>query len=72
MARICGVCLRPPREGEEMRPIRLAEDDLGGKAMAVGETGLYQACEECVENHRERLAEKRALPVEAISNNALC
>lgn len=70
MARICGVCKQPPREGQEMFPIRLAEEDL--KVTPAVEVGLYSACLECVGAHRERVAKKRKCKVEDLSNNDLC
>jgi hypothetical protein len=59
--------MRPPREGEDMRPMRLSEDDIEDK-----EPGLYQACSECVEEHRERIAERLGVDVEMVTNNGLC
>jgi len=70
MARICGTCLRPPREGQEMRPIRLTEDDL--EHTVTKEVGLYQACKECVDAHRLRYSEREQVPLETITNNMLC
>lgn len=71
MARICGVCKQPPREGQEMRPIRLAEDDLQHWD-TVTETGLYSSCLDCVEVHRKRVAEKLSLSVDQVTNNMMC
>lgn len=68
--RICGVCLRPPREGEEMRGVRLTEADLEG--YPVTEPGLYSACSECVSAHRRRVAEQRGKLESQVSYNELC
>ena len=71
MSRICAVCQRPPREGEEMRPMRLTEDDLSDDLKA-SEPGLYSACSECVEEHRIRVAQRTGQKVEQVTNNGLC
>jgi hypothetical protein len=70
MPRICGVCLRPPREGEEMRAIRLGEDDL--EFVAVSEVGLYSACSECVESQRGRVASRLDREPQQVTNHELC
>ena len=71
MARICGVCQRPPREGEEMRPIRLREpEDL--EQTKAKELGLYSSCLDCVEAHRERFAERNDMKPEEVTNHMMC
>jgi hypothetical protein len=73
MARKCGVCGLAPREGEEMRPIRLrTEEDL--EASAATELGLYSSCAECVDKHRARVAKRsngQFKTPESIPNHAL-
>ena len=75
MARICNLCGRAPREGEDMFPIRLREpEDLD--ATEAKELGLYQACLDCVAAHRQRVFDRSedgewSSPA-AIPNNALC
>lgn len=70
MARICVLCRQPPREGQEMRPIRLSEDDL--EFCSVDEVGLYSACMECVADHRKRTAKRLNMKPEEVSNNQMC
>jgi hypothetical protein len=53
---LCGVCKRPPRHGEQMTAIRLAPGERADKNGTVSEAGLYSACEECTEEHRQFLA----------------
>jgi len=71
VARICGVCLRPPREGEEMRAVRLFEEDCQN-GLVGRDPGLYSACMECVEEHRVRVALRMECEPSQVSNNALC
>jgi len=54
MARQCGVCKQAPREGEEMRPIRL-RTDAELEAFGIAEVGLYSACSECGDKKRQIL-----------------
>jgi hypothetical protein len=71
MARICAVCQRPPREGEEMFPIRLREqEDLD--ATGRDKLALYSACRECVEAHRIRVAHRQGCDPSQITNHAMC
>ena len=71
MARVCAVCWRPPREGEEMRPIRIrTEEDMA--ATGIDEVSLRQACLECVEEHRIRLAASQGVEPSTVTNNAMC
>jgi hypothetical protein len=56
MARQCGICKKAPREGEEMRPVRLrTEAEL--EAFMVTEAGLYSSCLECVEKKRQMVVD---------------
>jgi len=71
MSRICPVCNRPPREGEEMRPMRLTEEDLSADLKA-SEVGLYSACSECVDAHRIRVALRTGKEPGQVTNNGLC
>jgi hypothetical protein len=76
MARRCGVCLRPPREGEEMFAIRITEQDLQelhslAKEVPCTEVGLYQSCLDCVEEHRVRVAERMKLDINQVTNRML-
>jgi len=81
MARQCGVCGQPPREGEEMRPIRLGTEDVeavkellseGGRKMRHEEIGLYMSCEECFTSHRKRVADRLEIELSAVTNGQLC
>lgn len=72
MARVCGVCNKSPREGEAMRPIRLAKGDRKGEDGKAVEPGLYSACAECVTLHREAVAKRRKCPPSDVSGNDLC
>lgn len=73
MARICGVCRRAPREGEELRPIRLtAQEDMDARGVAVTELGLYAACEECVSDHRQRLGGRTGVHPDQIPAWDMC
>ena len=72
MARKCGVCGKAPREGEEMRPMRLrTEEDL--EASGAEELGLYSACLECLEEKRLRVfnANEEYVSIEQVPNKAL-
>ena len=71
MPRICSVCQRPPREGEEMRPMRITEEDLSAD-LKTDELGLYSACSECVDAHRERVALRIGKEPSQVTNNELC
>ncbi len=71
MARICGVCRQPPREGQEMRAMRVHEDHLE-KYPEISEPGLYSACLECTDAHRKLIAEEREIEVTAVTNHMLC
>ena len=70
MSRMCGVCKQPPREGQEMRPIRIYEEDL--EASGAHEVGLFSSCIECVDKHRVRVAERLGVEANKVSNNAMC
>ena len=70
MARICGVCERAPREGEEMFPVRIKKADL--KSSGAKEEGLYQACLECTESHRKRYAKRSGKALEEVTNHMMC
>lgn len=70
MSRICGVCKQPPREGQEMRPIRIYEVDL--EESGAHEVGLFQACIECVDLHRIRYAARTGVEAGRLPNNAMC
>ena len=61
MARVCGVCEQNPREGHEMRPIRLSKGEVKGK-----EPGLYDACDDCMTAKRETLAEERGVELHEV------
>lgn len=66
--RRCGVCGKPPREGEEMFPIRIPEDVAEAKSI---EHGLYLACLECTEEHRARVAKQLGKDPKNVTNNEL-
>ncbi len=70
MARICGVCKQPPREGQEMRPIRIKDEDL--EESGAHEVGLFQSCIECCDKHRIRVAARNGVETDKVSNNAMC
>lgn len=70
MARICGLCRKAPREGEGMEILRIREDD-DMKATGIEELGLYGVCVECFDAHRQRMAEKLGIEVNAISLNQM-
>lgn len=67
MTRICLLCKRPPREGELMTFVRLREEeDVVSDAVKKGV--LYQACGECTESHRARLAARTGREVGQVTN----
>ena len=79
MSRICAICKRPPREGEEMRPMRLKDGDIvkmpDDTEVTAGngiESGLYSACLECVDDHRKRVAAREGKEVAEVTNRGLC
>lgn len=49
-----------------MRPMRVHPGDLDI------EPGLYQACPECIEAHRPKVAARFGVPVDQVTNNMLC
>lgn len=73
MTRICAICQKPPREGEEMRNIRLrTPEDF--KATGIDEVSLRSSCLDCFQAHKERMVANPDLPyetVESIPNNAM-
>lgn len=76
MARICGVSKISPREGEEMRCVRVREEDVEALKEALGlagdiEPGMYQVIEETVEAYRPIVAERLGLEVSEVSNGMM-
>jgi hypothetical protein len=64
--RKCWLCQKPPREGETMHLVRLREeDDLVNDEVRLGV--MYQACSDCTEKHRERMANRMGKEVREIS-----
>ena len=62
--RTCPICKQPPREGQEMRPLRLAEGDRPG-----AEPGLYSACVECHQAMRPIIAQRLGKPAEELTHD---
>ncbi len=55
-ARQCGICKLALREDDSWNLVRLKEGDK-----PETEIGLYHACSDCAEEHRQRIAKVRPL-----------
>jgi hypothetical protein len=69
--RRCGVCRRPPREGEALDVLRIGAGDqpVGGAVPSAMEPGLYHACPECREAFRFAVARRLGKEPEALAKN---
>lgn len=76
MPRICGVCRISPREGEEMRCVRVREEDAEELRAVLKldftiEPGLYQAIEEVVNAYRPIVAARLGVEEGEVTNGML-
>ncbi len=53
----CGICKRPPRPGDDLKKIRLHQDDMVDKKYPEPKApGLYQCCPECYDLYLPHVA----------------
>ena len=64
--RLCGICKRPPREGENMHLVRLRPEFETAK-----EPGLYQACQECRDQYAPAVARYLGCEVQQLTRESL-
>ena len=67
---LCGICKRLGL-GREMIPIRLAAGERTERDGTVVEPGLYNACPECVADHRAYLAAAMGKKPEEVSKQMM-